>query len=88
MNIYVLVSGTLMGFFSSSCGWRQGDPLFSYLFVIVMGALSRMFSAMVSGGLFLGFSVGFRNVGAKHFPPCKANLDHLCNEFPLFIHML
>jgi hypothetical protein len=28
---------------------------------------------------YLGLSVGFRNVGAKHFPPCKANLDHLCN---------
>jgi len=64
MNIFVLVSDTLTGFFGSSSGWRQGDTLSPYLFVIFMEALSRMISAMVSKGLFSGFSVGSRNVGA------------------------
>jgi hypothetical protein len=40
------------GFLSSSCGLRQGDPLFSLLFVIVTEALSKMLSVTVNGGSF------------------------------------
>jgi hypothetical protein len=95
MNIFVLVSDTLTGFFGSSSGWRQGDTLSPYLFVIFMEALSRMISAMVSKGLFSGFSVGSRNVGAFNISHllfaddslmfCEANLDHLCNFHCLFL---
>jgi hypothetical protein len=46
------------GFFSSSCGLRQRDPLSPLLFVIVMEALSKMLYAIVNGGLLLGFSSG------------------------------
>jgi hypothetical protein len=41
----VLVNGTPSDFFSRSRGVRQGDPLSSFLFVIVMEALSKMFTA-------------------------------------------
>jgi len=54
----MLVNGSPYGFFSSSRGLRQGDPLSPILFVFVMEALSRMISVAVSGGLLEGFKVG------------------------------
>jgi hypothetical protein len=58
MCFLVLVNGSPIGFFSSSLGLSQGDPLSLLLFVIVMEALSMMISAVVSGGLLSSFSVG------------------------------
>jgi hypothetical protein len=40
----VLVNGTPAGFFGSSHGLREGDPLSPLLFVIVMKAFSKLFS--------------------------------------------
>jgi hypothetical protein len=60
----VLVNGTPEGFFDSSRGIRQGDPLSPLLFVFVMEALSRMLSAGINDGLFEGFKVG--NVTVSH----------------------
>jgi hypothetical protein len=48
VRFLVLVNGSPNGFFSSSCGWRKGDPLSPMLFVFVMEALSRMIFAALS----------------------------------------
>jgi hypothetical protein len=65
----MLVNGSPNGFFSSSHGLRQGDPLSPLLFVFVMEALSRMISAAVSGGLLEGFIVG--NATFLSFAVCR-----------------
>jgi hypothetical protein len=54
----VLINGVLSGFFGSSRGVLQGDPLSPFLFVMVLEAFSKMLGAVTSRGLISGFSVG------------------------------
>jgi hypothetical protein len=61
VKFFILVNDTLFGFFQSSHGLRQGDPLSPLLFVVVMESLSRMLNATMLQGLLTGFSVGTRN---------------------------
>jgi hypothetical protein len=83
----VLVNGTPLGFFSSSRGLQQGDPLSPLLFVIVMEALSKLFIVFVHRGFLSSFSVGSSsnrvlNISHLLFVDdtlvfCGTNLDHL-----------
>ena len=57
----VLVNGTPSGFFRSSRGLRQGDPLSPYLFVLGMEALSGLIERAVQGGFLSGCYIGRRN---------------------------
>lgn len=53
----ILINGSPSGFFRSSHGVRQGD----LLFVVVVGALSRIMTPTKDRGLLFGFWVGLRN---------------------------
>ena len=57
----MLVNGTSTGFFQSSRGLRQGDPLSPYLFVIVMEVFSCFLKRAVDGGFLLGCRVKGRS---------------------------
>ena len=50
----VMVNGVPVGFFSSSKGLSQGDPLSSYLFVMGMEVLSVLIRRAVEGGFISG----------------------------------
>ena len=51
------VNGTLPGFFNSSKGLRQGNPLSPYISIIGMEALSCLIKRVVSGGFLTGCRV-------------------------------
>ena len=58
----VLINGTPCGFFASSCGLRQGDPLSPLLFILVMEALSRLLSRARERGFISGYDIGQTNI--------------------------
>ena len=53
-NFSVLVNGTPTGFFQSSKGLRQDDPLSPYLFVIVMEVFNVFLKRAIEGGFLSG----------------------------------
>ena len=58
----VLVNGSPEGFFRCSRGLRQGDPLSSLLFLLIMEVLSRLLKKTEECNLIWGFHVGDVNV--------------------------
>jgi len=92
VHFSVLVNSSPSGFFNSSRGLRQGDPLSPLLFVVVMEALSKMLFVTVDYGRLSGFSMGSRlpvvNISQLLFTDdnlvfCEANPSHLC-----YLHVL
>jgi hypothetical protein len=65
----VLVNGSPAGFFNSSRGLRQGDPLSPLLFIVVLEVLSKMLSSAIDCGRLSSFSVGST--------PPVINISHL-----------
>ena len=57
----VLVNGSPEGFFGSSSGLRQGDPLSPLLFLSIMEVLSRLLKKAKECNLIWGFHVGTVN---------------------------
>ena len=53
----VPVDGIPIGFFNSSRGLRQGDPISPYLFVIGMEVLNCLIKRAISGGYLTGCRV-------------------------------
>ena len=85
----VLVNGVPAGFFPSSKGLRQGDPLSPYLFVMGMEVLGVLIRRAVEGGFLSGCNIreGGRttlNISHLFFADdtivfCEAKKDHLCH---------
>ncbi|WJZ83279.1 hypothetical protein VitviT2T_002974 [Vitis vinifera] len=83
----VLINGTPKGFFQSSRGLRQGDPLSPYLFVIAMEVFSSFLKRAVDNGYISGCQVKGRNEGGTQISHllfaddtlvfCQASQDQL-----------
>ena len=75
----VLVNGCPAGFFQSYRGLRQGDPLSSYLFVIVMDALSMLITKRIEDSNRAGQPFDY------HWRCAKNRITHLCFADDLMI---
>jgi hypothetical protein len=63
----VIVNGSPTGFFDSSRGLRQGDPLSPLLFLVIMEVLSWMLRRTEEGGFIRGFQAGRTDgLGVSH----------------------
>ena len=70
MQFSVLVNGSLVDFFGSSRGLRQGDLLSPLLFLVIMEVFSRMVKRMEGAGL----RGGFRADGRRGRRECVSHL--------------
>ncbi|XP_077246168.1 uncharacterized protein LOC143886076 [Tasmannia lanceolata] len=62
----ILINGSPFGYFKSSRGLRQGDPLSPFLFVMVAETLNRLIAKGSVAKLMQGFYVGQREVEVSH----------------------
>lgn len=62
----ILVNGSPFGFFTSSRGLRQGDPLSPYLFILSMEIISRMLNLSESLNYLKGIKLSRNNTTINH----------------------
>ena len=87
VSFSVLINGSLAGFFPSSRGLRQGDPLSPYLFVIGIEALSCLINRAVEGNYLSGSRIAdgrWEDLSISHLLYaddtllfCEADIDQL-----------
>lgn len=56
---FVLINGQSHGFFHSTIGVKQGDPLSTPLFILTVEVLTRALSSLFEDSQFVGF--GFQS---------------------------
>ena len=61
VHFSIIANGSPVGFFGSSCGLRQGDPLSLLLFLLIMEVLSGILKKIEDCGLLRSFHVGPTN---------------------------
>jgi hypothetical protein len=66
----ILINGSPSRFFGSSRGVREEDPLSSFLFVIVIEALSRMIYATIDHDSLSGLSEGLDSLRRSTYITC------------------
>ena len=74
----MLINGMSKGFFQSSRGLRQDDPLSPYLFVIAMKVFSFFLKRVVDGGFMSGCKVKGRNEERVQIPTCCLLMTPWC----------
>lgn len=62
----VLINGNLIGFFSASQGVRQGDPLSTFIFIIMAEALSKFILLKHSQKLWQGVQISNSSISVMH----------------------
>lgn len=62
----ILINGTRYGFFKSSRGVKQGDPLFPDLFSLVAKALSKVLNKLNENHQFIGFLMSSKGPRINH----------------------
>ena len=69
-KLEILINGSPAGFFGSSRGLRQGDPLSPLLFLLMMEILSKMLQQAEGCGFIRGFKVN----GTRSEEVCVSHL--------------
>lgn len=66
LHFSIIFNGVSKGFFHSSRGLRQGDPLLPFSYTFVANAFSALMSKAVDSGLLKGFEVSPQGPSVSH----------------------